>query len=320
MTTEFDVLGIGSPLMDTLIPVTENDLQTLNIPKGMTTLITEDDCRRLSETFSHIATPGGSIANTIAGLATLSVKTALIGKVGPDTCGQQFLADCQTLGIHCQTHPTQQAITSRAFIFITPDGQRTIKAFIGASKYLSDKDFNPSLIQTSKILLIEGYLWDCVPTQSLSTTLHIARQARRTIAFSLSDPLCVDRNRHHFQSLTETLIDVLFANEKEILALYQTSSLKIAIQRLQQIPTLITAITRSEKEVCLVNGTSPPQFIPPQTVETIVDTTGAGDQFAAGFLSGMIQNLPLLTCASLGTSAAAKILAHYGTRPQSATP
>ena len=315
MTTQFDVLGIGSPLMDTLIPLTEDDLQTLNIPKGMTTLITENDCRTLSHTFSHTATPGGSIANTIASLASLSAKTALIGKVGPDTLGKQFLTDCQNLGIHCQTHPTQHAITSRAFIFITPDAQRTIKAFISASKYLSEKDFVPSLIQTSKILLIEGYLWDCIPIQSLSDALLIARQARTTIAFSLSDTLCVNRNRLHFQSLANTLIDILFANEKEILALYQTSSLKTAIQYLQQIPTLIAVITRSEKEVCLVNGSSPPQFIPPQKVDTIIDTTGAGDQFAAGFLSGILQNLPLPTCVSLGTIAAAKILGHYGARP-----
>jgi len=259
---------------------------------------------------------GGSAANTIAGLASLGGRGAFIGKVHDDTLGKVFSHDIRAMGVTFQTLPALTGEpTARCLVFVTPDAQRTMQTFLGASSSLGPADVDEALVADAAVTYLEGYLWD--PPQAKAAFIkaaEIAHQADRLVALSLSDPFCVDRHRDDFLTLVNDHVDVLFANEDEITALYQTDDFDTALQKVR-VQCKIAALTRSEKGSVVVSGDAV-HVIDAEPVATVKDTTGAGDSFAAGFLYGLTQGHDLATAAQIGSIAAAEVISHLGARPE----
>jgi sugar/nucleoside kinase (ribokinase family) len=259
---------------------------------------------------------GGSAANTTVGLARLGCRSAFIGKVKADGAGDAFMHDIRAAGVHFTTPPANDgAATARCLIFVTPDGQRTMNTYLGASQALNVRDVDAELVTSSKIIYLEGYLWD--PPHAKAAFLHaasLAHEAGNKVALSLSDAFCVDRYRDEFIDLMRSrTVDIVFCNESELHSLYQTADFATAADALQKECTL-AVVTRSENGSVIVSKDST-RAVPAAPIDNLVDTTGAGDLFAAGFLAGLVHDRDYETCARLGALAAAEVIQHIGARP-----
>ncbi|MBY0406941.1 MAG: adenosine kinase, partial [Rickettsiales bacterium] len=259
---------------------------------------------------------GGSVANSLAGLASLGAKTAFIGKVRADQLGQIFTHDMHAVGTHFESRPLEIGpATASCLIYVTPDAQRTMATYIGACSHVSETDIEEDVIAAAGITYVEGYLWDMETAKSaIRKAITIAHEAGRKVAFTLSDTFCVERHRDEFLALIENDIDILFANESEIKALFQTEQLQTALTRIQGKCDVV-AVTRSEKGSMVVTPGGIDEM-PTEPVANVVDTTGAGDLYAAGFLYGMSRGWKLTACAQLGNRCAGQIITQLGARSQ----
>ncbi|MEH6410325.1 MAG: adenosine kinase [Hyphomonas sp.] len=316
-STRFDVVGLGNAIVDILSRADDAFLQEWGIQKDAMTLIDEPRAHALTaETKNPVITSGGSGANTIAGIASFGGNAAYIGKTANDDLGRQFREELTSSGVPFATHPLDGGpATARCIIFVNDDGARSMNTFLGASVLFSKADVDEDVVRAGKILYLEGYLFD--KDDAKTAFVHaseIAKAAGRLVSLTLSDSFCVDRHRESFLHLVQNHVDILFANEEELLSLYQTRDFDEAISRLQA-DTAIAAVTRSEKGSVVI-GEGEPIVIPAEPIAKVVDTTGAGDQYAAGFLFGYAKGLPLATCARLGHIAAAEVISHFGPRPE----
>lgn len=313
----YDVTAIGNAIVDVIAPATDAFLAEENLAKGAMTLIDEARAERLyGKMASGVEASGGSAANTIAGIASLGGRAAFIGKVADDPLGKVFAHDMRAIGASFDTPPLKGGpATARSLINVTPEGQRTMATFLGASNALTADDVDIKLIEASKIIYLEGYLFDPDEARrAFAKAAGLARANDRLLAFTLSDPFVVDRHRAALLDFIETQVDILFANHSEVTSLFQTGDFEVALAAVRDLP-LIGAVTRSEKgSVVVADGEI--HFIDAFPVGKVLDTTGAGDQYAAGFLHGLAQDKPLDVCGRLGSMAAAEAISHYGPRPQ----
>jgi sugar/nucleoside kinase (ribokinase family) len=313
----FDVVGIGNAIVDVLAHADEKFLAQFELTKGAMTLIDADRAATLYDNMSPaVECSGGSAANTIACLASLGGQGAFIGKVHDDQLGKIFRHDIRSLGITFETAPSVGGVsTARCLIFVTPDADRTMQTFLGACVELNPVDIDPKIIADAKVIYLEGYLWDPPGAkQAFIEAADLAHDADRLVALSLSDPFCVNRYRDEFRDLVEQHIDILFANEDEICSLYQVDNFDDALQQVRG-HCKIAALTRSEKGSVIISGDDV-HVIDAAPVKKLVDTTGAGDAYAAGFLYGLTQGKPLDECGRLGGIASAEVISHFGARPE----
>ncbi len=316
-TRKYDVLGIGNAIVDVISHSDDAFLKDNGLAKGAMTLIDAEAAEGLYKRMgSAVESSGGSAANTIAGLAALGGRGAFIGKVRNDQLGGIFAHDIRTLGVAFDTAPaTAGAPTARCLIFVTPDAQRTMQTFLGASATLTPADINADMVRSSAITYLEGYLWDPPPAkEAFEKAATIAHEAGNMVALSLSDAFCVDRHRADFLRLVEGFVDILFANESEILSLYQVDDFDAALQRVRG-HCQVAALTRSEKGSVVIAGDEV-HVIDAVKVPKVIDTTGAGDLYAAGFLFGLTQGRSLHDCGRIGSICAGEIISHYGARPE----
>jgi len=316
--TRYDVLGIGNAIVDVLARTEEDFLLKQGMYKGSMALIDAPRAEAIYDAMGPaIETSGGSAANTIVGVAGLGARAAFIGKVKDDELGRTFAHDIRSAGVTFTTPPAADgAPTARCYVLVTPDGERTMNTFLGAAQDLHPNDIDAEMITASAIIYLEGYLWD--PKNAKDAFLKaakIAHRAKRTVALTLSDAFCVDRWRAEFLDLMRSrTVDLIFANEAELHSLYQTADFDTAVKALRA-DVKAAVVTRSEKG-CLVVGADGTEAVPAFPVERVVDTTGAGDLFAAGFLAGLARGADDRTCGRLGALAAAEVIQHLGARPE----
>ena len=317
-TARYDALGIGNAIVDIVARAEEDFLLKQGMHKGTMALIDEARAKAIYAAMGPaVEISGGSAANTIVGLASLGARGAFVGKIKDDELGRSFSHDIRAAGVTFATPPAADgAATGRCYVLVTPDGERTMNTFLGAAQDLHPADIDEGMIAASAIIYLEGYLWD--PKDAKDAFLKaakIAHQSDRKVALSLSDAFCVDRWRDEFLHLMRSgTVDLIFANEAELTTLYQTADFDTAIAALHKdIDTAV--ITRSEKG-CLVLGPDGTEAVPAFPVDRVVDTTGAGDLFAAGFLSGLARGADDRTCGRLGALAAAEVIQHLGARPE----
>ena len=311
-----DVVGIGNAIVDVLAHAEEAFLLRHGLNKGTMTLIDADQATALYDAMGPgIEVSGGSAANTIAGLASLGGAGGFIGKVGADTLGEIFRHDIRASGVAFATPPTRSGTpTARSLILVTPDAQRTMNTYLGACIELGPADVDPATIAAARVTYLEGYLWDPpAAKQAFLKAARIAHEAGRKVALSLSDPFCVGRHRSEFRDLLRDHVDILFANEAEVCSLYERNEFEAAVSHARQDVTL-ACLTRSEQGSLVVSGADIIE-VPPVPTE-VIDTTGAGDAYAAGFLTGLTAGRALAQCGQLGSIAAAEVISHYGARPQ----
>jgi sugar/nucleoside kinase (ribokinase family) len=313
---ELDVIGIGNALVDVLSHADEDQVTRQGLVKGTMHLVDEARARTLYEAMGPgVEMSGGSAANTVVGVASFGGRAHYVGKVRDDQLGEVFGHDLRATGVGYDTpRATSGPPTGRCLILVTPDAQRTMSTFLGASVRLGPPDVDRRLVARAKILYLEGYLFDPPEAQeAFRAAAAIAHEAGRKVALTLSDPFCVERHRAAFLDLVEHHVDILFANELEVCALYQVRDFDAALPLVRGHCEL-AALTRSAKGSVLVSGTEL-HTVRAHPVETVVDTTGAGDLYAAGVLYGLSQGLDLPTCGRLGSLAAAEVIAHVGARP-----
>ena len=314
--TRFDVVGIGNAIVDVLAHADDQFIKDLDLVKGSMNLIDEETAETVyGKMGPGVECSGGSAANTIAALASLGGSGAFIGKVKDDQLGQVFRHDISSLGITFDTAPDSDgASTARCMINVTPDAQRTMQTFLGACVNLGPDDIDEDVIAAAKVTYMEGYLWDPEHAkQAFRKAAKIAENAGRAVSLSLSDPFCVDRHRDDFLELVKHHVNVLFANEEEIMSLYQVDNFDDALQAVRA-DCDIAALTRSEKGSVIVRGEEV-HIVDAEPVDRVVDTTGAGDAFAAGFLHGLTTGQPLEVSARIGGICAAEVISHVGARP-----
>jgi sugar/nucleoside kinase (ribokinase family) len=313
----YDVAAIGNAIVDVIAPCDDAFLATNGLTKGAMMLVDPAQSAALySKMNQAVEASGGSAANTIAGLASFGGKGAFMGKVANDTLGETFARDMRAIGARFENAPLVGGpATAVSMINVTPDAQRTMCTFLGASVEFTDVDVDVDTVEASKIVYLEGYLFDAeAARRAFAKAAALAHGAGRKIALTLSDSFVVERHRGGLKGFIETQVDLLFANEAELLALYETSDFDEAAEQLLRHCEL-AAVTRSEKgSVVLSKGEM--LHIPAEHVEKVVDTTGAGDQYAAGFMFGLSQGRSLHDCGRLGGLAAAEVISHYGPRPQ----
>jgi sugar/nucleoside kinase (ribokinase family) len=314
----YEVLGIGNAIVDVIARTEEDFLLKQGMNKGGMALIDEPRAEAIYKAMGPaVETSGGSAANTIVGVASLGVRSAFIGKVKDDLLGRAFSHDIRAAGVAFTTPSAARGpSTARCYVLVTPDGERTMNTYLGAAQNLHPSDIDADLVAGSAILYLEGYLWD--PKDAKDAFLKaakIAHQAERTVALSLSDAFCVDRWRDEFLHLMRSrTVDLIFANEAELISLYQTADFDTAVAVLRK-DIGAAVITRSEKG-CIVIGPDGTEAVSAFPVERVVDTTGAGDLFAAGFLCGLARGADDRTCGRLGALAAGEIIQHLGARPE----
>ncbi len=315
----YDVVAIGNAIVDILAKADDAFIAREGMTKGSMQLVfspAEADAL-YAKMGPGQEVSGGSAANTVAGIAALGGKCGFIGQVADDELGAIFKHDINAAGIAFDTAPREgEPTTARCLIFVTPDGQRTMNTFLGASQFLPEGALDRDLIAAGAILYLEGYLWDPEePRRAMRTAIEVARKAGRKVAFTLSDVFCISRHGDDFRRLiADGLIDILFANENELLALAEVEDFEAAVGKIApQVPVLVA--TRSEKgAIAVADGTR--AEVAAEPIDAVVDTTGAGDLFAAGFLHGQAQGHDLETSLRLGAICAAEIISHYGARPQ----
>jgi sugar/nucleoside kinase (ribokinase family) len=314
-----DVAGIGNAIVDVIAHADESFLAAEGFAKGAMTLI---DAARADALYDRmgpaIESSGGSAGNTMAGIASLGGTGAYIGKVRDDLLGEVFRHDITAMGVAFQTDPASTGPgTARCLILVTPDGQRTMGTYLGACVDLGPEDIDPAVIGAAQVTYLEGYLFDPPRAkEAFRKAATIAHAAGRQVALSLSDPFCVGRHRDEFRELVAGEIDILFANEAEICSLYETEDFDQAAAAVRG-HVAIAALTRSAAgSVIIANDKA--HTIAAAPVARVVDTTGAGDLYAAGVLFGLTKGLPLPTCGAIGSLCAAEIISHVGARPEAA--
>lgn len=314
----FDVIAIGNAIVDVMAPCEDADIERLGLAKGGMTLV---DTARAQELYDAMGPAreisGGSAANTLAGLAALGAKCAFIGQVANDQLGEVFAHDIRAGGIAFHTPArADEPPTARCLIFVSPDGQRTMNTFLGASQFLPAEALDDAQIASASVLYLEGYLWDPEePRKAMRRAIAAARNAGRKVAFTLSDAFVIARHGDDFRALiADGQIDILFANEHELAALTDIEDFDTAIAQVaQKVPTVV--VTRSENGAhAISNGEH--AHVPAEPIDKVVDTTGAGDLFAAGFLFGYVRGRPLGESLTLGAICAAEVISHYGARPE----
>jgi sugar/nucleoside kinase (ribokinase family) len=314
---DLDVVGIGNALVDVLSRESEAFLMAQGLTKGAMQLVDEGRAAELYAAMGPaIEVSGGSAANTIVGVASFGGRAHYVGKVRDDQLGEVFRHDLAAVGVGYSTAPaTTGPSTGRCLIVVTPDAQRTLTTYLGASVHLGSADVDRSLIERAGILYLEGYLFDPPEAQrAFRTAADMAHAAGRKVALTLSDGFCVDRHRAAFRELVERHVDILFANEVEIRSLYKTADFDSALQQVRR-HCAVAALTRSELGSVVVSEDEI-HVIDAHPVADVVDTTGAGDLYAAGFMVGLSRGLDLATCGRLGSLAAAEVISHVGARPQ----
>jgi sugar/nucleoside kinase (ribokinase family) len=313
----FDVTAIGNAIVDVLAQAEDSLLEMHDLRKGGMSLIDAADAERLYGIMGPgKEASGGSAANTVAGIAMLGGRAAYIGKVAADQLGHVFTHDIRAVGVTYDTAPLVEGLsTARCLIFVTPDAQRTMHTFLGATTQLGPEDLNMAYITSSRVVYLEGYLWDQPRAKAAMRNAAIAaHEAGAKVSLTLSDAFCVARFRDEFLELVEDHVDILFANESEILALCQVGSFDEALPHVRRHCEVV-ALTRSEKGSVIVSGAET-HVIAAVPGVTVVDTTGAGDAYAAGFLHAYTQGRDLATCGRLGGVMAADVIGHYGARPE----
>ena len=314
----YDVIAIGNAIVDVMAPCDDADIEQLGLAKGGMTLVDTDRAKELYEAMGPAREiSGGSAANTLTGLAALGAKCAFIGQVADDQLGEVFAHDIRAGGIAFDTAARESdPPTARCLIFVTPDGQRTMNTFLGASQFLPATALDDATIAAASILYLEGYLWDPEePRKAMRRAIAAARNAGRKVAFTLSDAFVISRHGDDFRALIDAgEIDILFANEHELAALTGVEDFHAGLEQLAaKVPTVV--VTRSENGAHAVNG-GESAHVPAEPIDKVVDTTGAGDLFAAGFLFGHVRGRSLADCLTLGAICAAEIISHYGARPE----
>jgi len=315
----FDVVGIGNAIVDIIARCDEGFLTKHDLDKGFMRLIDADEAARLYEAMGPaMERSGGSVANSIAGLASFGAKCGFIGRVAADQFGGIFRHDIRSLGVGYTTEPaTDGAPTARCLVLVTPDGERTMNTFLGASVDFTPDDIDAGMIAAAKIVYLEGYLFDKDAAKSaFREAARLAKEAGAKVALTLSDPFCVDRHRDDFRKLVSEDADIVFANEKEITTLYEVNSFDEAADAALQ-DCEMAVLTRSEAGSVIVGGGEAVE-VAADPVAKLVDATGAGDLYAAGFLFGLTQGLPVGACGQLGSLAAAEVISHIGARPETA--
>jgi len=313
-----DVIAIGNAIVDVMAPCSDALIDELGMARGGMMLIDTDQAHELYAAMGPAREiSGGSAANTLAGLAALGAKCAFIGQVADDQLGEVFAHDIRSGGIDFTTAPrASDPPTARCLIFVTPDGQRTMNTYLGASQFLPAAALDEKAIADAAVLYLEGYLWDPEePRAAMRKAIAAARGAGRKVAFTLSDAFVIERHGDDFRAMIEAgEIDILFANEHELAALTGREDFHEGIDQLaQKVPVLV--VTRSEKGAVAVAG-GERAAVAAEPVKKVIDTTGAGDLFAAGFLFGHVRGKPLAECLRIGSICASEIISHYGARPE----
>ncbi len=315
---KYDVLGIGNAIFDVLVKTDEKFLADHGMTKGGMALIDEARAAAIYRDMGPATTmSGGSAANTIVGVASFGARAAYVGKVRQDEVGNLYTHDIRAAGVAFDTKPAADGpATGCSYILVTGDGERTMNTYLGAAQNLLPADIEASEIAAAKIVYLEGYLWDPKDAKdAFVKAATIAHGAGRQVALTLSDAFCVDRYRDEFVDLMRKgTVDLVFANEAELHSLYQTSDFDTALKALQQ-DVKLGVVTRSEKG-CVVASKDGVVAVPASPIEELVDTTGAGDLFAAGFLFGLVRDAGYENAGRLGALAAAEVIQHIGARPQ----
>ena len=317
-TARFDVVAIGNAIVDVIARTDDALIEAEGLVKGSMRLIDAAEATRLYDSMGPaVEMSGGSAANTLAGLAALGQRCAFIGQVADDQLGNVFTHDLRALGVSYDTPALREgAPTARCLILVTPDGQRTMNTFLGASHLLEQAMIDEDMIAASDILYLEGYLWDPeLSRAAMRRAIDVARAAGRKVAFTLSDAFIIDRHGADFRALiADGLFDILFANEVEICALAEADDFETAVARVApQVPLLV--VTRSEKgAIAVADGVR--TEVGAEPIDQVVDTTGAGDLFAAGFLSGHARGRPVADCLTMGAVCAREIIGQVGPRAQ----
>ena len=313
-----DVIAIGNAIVDVMAPCSDALIEQLGMARGGMTLVDTERAHALYEAMGPAREiSGGSAANTLAGLAMLGARCAFIGQVADDQLGEVFAHDIRAGGIAYATPArTGDPSTGRCLIFVSPDGQRTMNTYLGASLHLSARALDEAAIADAAVLYLEGYLWDPEePRKAMRRAIAAAREAGRKVAFTLSDTFVIDRHGDDFRAMIDAgEIDILFANEHELAAFTGEPDFEAGIARIApKLPVLV--VTRSEKGAVAVADGERAQ-VAAEPVARVVDTTGAGDQFAAGFLFGHVRGQTLAQCLRMGAVCAAEVISHYGARPE----
>lgn len=314
-----DIVAIGNAIVDVIAKADDAFIASEGLSKGaMQLLFTTEEAEALyAKMGPGVEASGGSAANTVAGIAALGGKTGFIGQVADDQLGRVFKHDITALGVAFDTPARAgEPKTARCLILVTPDGERTMNTFLGASQHLPASALDTDLIESGAILYLEGYLWDPEePRAAMDKAIDIAHGAGRRVAFTLSDGFCVDRHRGGFQELLDKgRIDILFANEDEIKSLNETQDFEAAVEA-TAAKTPLLVVTRSEKGAIAVQDGK--RFaVTAEPIEKVVDATGAGDQFAAGFLVGQAEGRSIEDSLTMGAVCAAEVIQHYGPRPE----
>jgi sugar/nucleoside kinase (ribokinase family) len=313
----YDLCAIGNALVDIIVPANDDFLRDNNIAKGAMTLVDEETACALYERAGPAVelSSGGSAANSLAGASSLGISCAFLGKVGRDSFGDVFTHDLHAQNIHFTTPSSPDLSTGRCLILVTPDAQRSMNTYLGAATEFGPGDIDVSLVQNAEITYLEGYLFDKpLAQQAFGKAARLAHEAGRKVSMTLSDVFCAKRHREAFLSLIRRDVDILFANEGEAKELYQTQDLGNALA-LARGHAEIVVVTRGAKGAVIAAGEDTYE-VAAHPVAEVIDTTGAGDLFAAGFLSGLAQKKKLPECGRIGAIAAAEIISHYGPRPQ----
>ena len=314
---EIDVLGIGNAIVDVLAHADESLLATHGLAKGTMTLIDETQAKAIYQDMGPgTEISGGSAANTMVGVASFGGRAAYIGKVRNDQLGEVFSHDIRASGVRFRTAPAEDgAATARCLVLVTADAQRTMNTYLGACVDLGPEDIDVDLVGAARVTYLEGYLWDPPKAKdAFRKAAEVAHGAGREVALTLSDPFCVDRHRADFLDLVEHHVDILFANEAEITALYQVDTFDEACTRVRaHCP--VAALTRSAAGSIIVTDGQVHE-VEAAPVDRVLDTTGAGDLYAAGFLFGYTKGYDLPTAGRLGSLAAAEVISHIGARPE----
>ncbi|NNM73681.1 adenosine kinase [Enterovirga aerilata] len=313
-----DILALGNAIVDVLAQTDERFLVEHGLAKGSMQLIDEARAEALYAAMGPATiVSGGSAANTAVGAASLGAKVGFVGKVRDDELGRLFTHDLNAVGVKFGTPPaTEGPATARSFILVTPDGERTMNTYLGACQRLGPNDLDEATLRSARIVYLEGYLWDPADAkEAFRTAVRIAHAAGNKVALTLSDAFCVDRYREEFRGLVrDGSVDILFANIHELKSLYETADERDAVSALTA-DGVLGVVTRSAEGALLVSRDGI-EAVPASPVERVVDTTGAGDLFAAGFLAGLVRGLSSRDCARLGGIAAAEVISHIGARPQ----
>ncbi len=316
----FDILAMGNAIVDVISRETPAFLSSRGIQHGSMRLIAADEAEALyaamgsgGEGLRQIS--GGSAANSVVGARLLGARTAFVGRVAADGLGTCFTDDIRAAGVHFATAPaTTGNPTGRCLIVVTPDGERTMNTYLGACQELDANDLDAELVAASGILYLEGYLWDpAAPRAAMQAAIKVAREAGNKVAFTLSDVFCVNGHRGDFRDLLASHVDIMFGNENEVKSLYQTDDIDAAMAELAS-HACITVVTRSEKGAVVIGGGHRYE-VGGEHVAQVVDTTGAGDLFAGGFMAALVEGRSLPDCARIGCISAAEVISHVGARP-----